>query len=479
MSMDPYGSDMGYVGPPPVGATGPQSTGGFFDALFNSTPGRMLAESPGLLSSIGYSTFRGSNTLLRGGSKSSLFNLNKSSQGGFVRRVLQNNAPRPRNIRQFTDLSIFADPSRGLYSPFGIGSFLGNNRGGRFLAKKMAGIDVVEGERAFGPGLFSSISAGVRIDRLERKAAKGSTKAASRLTQVDRNLETLARMNLPSTSIQVGNAPIGMSNMTAGQRLAAVRQSLGPNATSQEVRQAYLASRSQMVTVGRGVARPGYQRAISAIARGEEGVRGNLMASSMSGATTGYLSGYARGALGYGGKAGLFGRAAEGAASAEARFMSAVTKAFGEEGMLTRSAGRVLGGDAAKAYLQSTAGKAFFRDIGLKGVGKLATSGGARMLAARGAALAIPGLQVVAALSFAYDIGQMMGEGLRGAINLVRDANVSLRGSINKPAFGMGYKDTEAAATSRARGVMAIQNSRLNMRSLLGSEAGMMAAHYG
>jgi hypothetical protein len=45
--------------------------------------------------------------------------------------------------------------------------------------------------------------------------------------------------------------------------------------------------------------------------------------------------------------------------------------------------------------------------------------------------------------------------------------------------FGMGYNDTEAAATSRARGVMAIQNSRLNARSMLGSEAGMMAAHFG
>jgi hypothetical protein len=45
--------------------------------------------------------------------------------------------------------------------------------------------------------------------------------------------------------------------------------------------------------------------------------------------------------------------------------------------------------------------------------------------------------------------------------------------------FGTGFKDNEVAATSRARGVMAIQNSRLNARSLLGSEASMMAAHFG
>jgi hypothetical protein len=54
-----------------------------------------------------------------------------------------------------------------------------------------------------------------------------------------------------------------------------------------------------------------------------------------------------------------------------------------------------------------------------------------------------------------------------------------MKGTINKPLFGMGYKDTEVAATSRARGVMAIQNSQLNARSALGSEASMMAAHFG
>jgi len=73
----------------------------------------------------------------------------------------------------------------------------------------------------------------------------------------------------------------------------------------------------------------------------------------------------------------------------------------------------------------------------------------------------------------------MAGEVIKSGINFARDANKSLQGSINKPMFGMGYKDTEAAATSRARGVMAIQNSRLNARSMLGSEAAMMAAHYG
>lgn len=64
-------------------------------------------------------------------------------------------------------------------------------------------------------------------------------------------------------------------------------------------------------------------------------------------------------------------------------------------------------------------------------------------------------------------------------INFAKEAFISMQGTINKPLFGTGYVDNEVAASSRARGVMAIQNSRLNARSLLGSEASMMAAHFG
>ena len=78
-----------------------------------------------------------------------------------------------------------------------------------------------------------------------------------------------------------------------------------------------------------------------------------------------------------------------------------------------------------------------------------------------------------------YDLGKMAGEVVKSGINLAKDAGKSLQGDIYKPSFGAGYKDTEAAATSRSRGVMAIQNSRLNARSMLGSEGAMMAAHYG
>lgn len=105
---------------------------------------------------------------------------------------------------------------------------------------------------------------------------------------------------------------------------------------------------------------------------------------------------------------------------------------------------------------------------------KLAGAAGTRALG-----LAMPGLNVIGTASLVYDLTKMAGQAFISAGNLAKDAVKSMQGSLQKPLFGMGYKDNEVAATSRARGVMAIQNSRLNARSMLGSEAGMMAAHFG
>jgi hypothetical protein len=79
----------------------------------------------------------------------------------------------------------------------------------------------------------------------------------------------------------------------------------------------------------------------------------------------------------------------------------------------------------------------------------------------------------------AHDLAMMGGKLVGTGINTAIDAGRSIKGSIDKPVFGMGYRDNSVAATSRQRGVMAISNSRLNMRSALGSEAAMMHAHFG
>jgi hypothetical protein len=101
------------------------------------------------------------------------------------------------------------------------------------------------------------------------------------------------------------------------------------------------------------------------------------------------------------------------------------------------------------------------------------------MGATRFAGAAMTPLNVLSTGQLMYDIGKGIGKMAVGGINFAKDAMKSMQGTINKPMFGTGFKDNEVAATSRARGVMAIQNSRLNARSLLGSEAGMMAAHFG
>lgn len=69
--------------------------------------------------------------------------------------------------------------------------------------------------------------------------------------------------------------------------------------------------------------------------------------------------------------------------------------------------------------------------------------------------------------------------GTNVVVNEVKAGLHSFMGQIGKDPMGMGYRDTEAAATSRQRGVMAIANSRLNARSLLGNEAQLMAQHFG
>jgi hypothetical protein len=142
------------------------------------------------------------------------------------------------------------------------------------------------------------------------------------------------------------------------------------------------------------------------------------------------------------------------------------------------SAGGAFGGNALMRGIGGgkTIGTGFkMMRAGARSEGMLAMRlGGTRMLGA-----AMGPLSIISNAQLMYDIGKGVGKIAVGGMNFAKDAIKSMQGSINKPMFGTGFKDNEVAATSRSRGVMAIQNSRLNARSLLGSEAGMMAAHFG
>lgn len=200
----------------------------------------------------------------------------------------------------------------------------------------------------------------------------------------------------------------------------------------------------------------------------EIGTRGNMLVSSLGGEGTQFLGGFARGAMGFADAGGLSTAAQKGAARAIEKATTALGKAYGTAGAIGRKSGtRYLGTEGAQALLK----RGLYSELGFGGLAKFAGSkAGAQVLVGRAAGTALKVASPIGTAMLVYDLAKMGGEIVKSGINLARDAEKSLQGSFSKPTFGMGYRDTEAAATSRSRGVMAIQNSRLNARSMLGSE---------
>lgn len=127
------------------------------------------------------------------------------------------------------------------------------------------------------------------------------------------------------------------------------------------------------------------------------------------------------------------------------------------------------GGRAVSAAAQ--AGK-----YGKAGMQVMRTAG---LMAGRVGLMAIPGVNVAMAAWMVYDLAKigtkLAGYGGRVAAEGIR----SFQGGLNTGIMDQNFRDSEAAKTSRSRGVQAIQNSRLNARSVLGNEAGYMASHFG
>jgi hypothetical protein len=465
---------------------------------------RMMENIPGIAASLGFAQYRASNTLMRGGFqdnrkgygfKDKRFRSGPGKLGGFTasgelvqpkasayygtrsRRAklagaagtsegkmalgkgsrVNHLTARPRALTRFNSLAMFnASQNSAHYSPF---QMVAKLSGGRAIKNEAfrkavygadATVDSLKGEQVFQRGMLSMITTGRRTDILERKAAKGSGRATKKLATAQEQVRRLAGMNNPAmlqgkSTVQVAagmrNAPIGsaMQAMSPSQRLAAARAA-GPTATM-----------SPMAT---------------ALSGGNKvGLTGNLMASA--GATQGsrFVQGYFRGALGQMDAGGLTDDAMRGASKAVSHIQTAI-KAAGIQGPFDE---RVLKGSVVKNL------------GGFTNALKVATKSkeGAMVLGGRAGIMAVPGLNLLATASLVYDLGKMGGELVKSGVNLARDAVKSMKGSIDKPMFGMGYKDNEVAATSRSRGVMAIQNSRLNARSMLGSEGSMMAAHFG
>lgn len=125
--------------------------------------------------------------------------------------------------------------------------------------------------------------------------------------------------------------------------------------------------------------------------------------------------------------------------------------------------------------------KGILKSLGTKGAMTAIKHGGARVglaVAGEAALAAVPGLNLIFAADMAYQLAKLGGLAVKAGINFGKAGMKSMQGDMNSGMFG-SYKDDEVRATSRARGVAAIQNSRLNARSLLGSEGAMMASHFG
>jgi hypothetical protein len=466
---------------------------------------RMMEHMPGVTASLMFAQGRGANTILAGGG---YMDFEKSSARRAARhrildergRLTERNArqfsfgskraaeaakmgdgvpkmnflgssrlnhltARPRAARRFHSLSVFSNTNvTGAYSPFqaflGLGRFEKTQR----MMQGFVGDAHVVGPTTMGPGLLSAISAGRRMDVLENRAIRGgkiSPRMSRKLEKFDRSIDALAEMNLGTKVEKVGGIRQAAYSPRPNLGVGAPYQGIKYVSGAEQLRQS--PARAGFIGQGASFAALDANRSLANV-----GLRGDVLVSVLPGQTTRYLGGYMRTAAGKG--AGVFGDALDGRKKAldaiKQVLPAGATDDMAEKFLMSK----LRGGDGIRAGMKA-------HDVTVKAIAQ--NTAARNVMLTRGAGIALRTANVLGTASLAYDLGKMAGEVVVSGINLARDAYKSVQGSINKPAFGMGYQDTEAAATSRARGVMAIQNSRLNARSVLGSEAGMMAAHFG
>ncbi len=117
---------------------------------------------------------------------------------------------------------------------------------------------------------------------------------------------------------------------------------------------------------------------------------------------------------------------------------------------------------------------------GIKGFGAEGAAGlMGRFAGSKGLALGLRAAGPIGWIMLARDLGKMAGKVVSHTAKTFMEAGSELMRPLNGAPLSGTFKDNAVAATSRQRGVAAIANSRLNMRSMLGNEAAMMAAHFG
>lgn len=385
----------------------------------------VLSHLPGATTAMGWNAWRGANTLINGG-------FNPGNRGT---RFSNHNPLRPRTWGRMSDVTTINN--MGGYSPFDIlsrsadwgtrrvmGSQIGNMGYDRYSALRRSGIldrDIARQlkDGTIGKGEFFSSGTLSRISAGNR-ILRGSGETGQLLTNLGR-LDPRLKMSI---SIGGGAAPTQSGMM-------------------------------------------------------------HYMMSSMGGRYSQFASGYLGGT--WAGAPTAVERQNLVRAGTKSAYLGGVDRAVhhlasgGLEGS-TKAGFRIASSEAGQRLAAST-GKAVGERVGLGSIGhvaKISGKGAAAMVGGKVAMMATgPVGTALMAAWMAYDLTKMGMSALGGAVTLAKDAVQSAQGSIAKPVMGMGYRDTTVAATSRQRGVMAIQNSRLNARSVLGTEGAQMAAHFG
>lgn len=391
---------------------------------------------------------------------------------------------RPSAVNRFTTLrALTGDPSLG-YTPFQSSAVLNAvvNRSARLRTRiGLSGMDTTK-EKAFSGGVLGRITALNKLNNAENIIARGPGSSKFAQARYLRALET--RGGIATNALKVAN----LTNPVAGT--AAVR-SAGSTAVRSVIDNAR-ASRAAGAGVPAdlmGRARAARSAATTAATTAENtrrmqaalGNTSRFVSSEMTPGvftnkiTAGYL-GIINASEMTAGQSRLFNRVV-------GRVGASSTDALGRQAIRTLKADLSVGGKFSGGLLRQSRGGVEM----LKVAGKYAASGGSKLAATKFGAMgatrvagaALAPLNVLATGQLIYDLAKGAGKVAVKGVNFAKDAMKSMQGTINKPMFGSGFKDNEVAATSRSRGVMAIQNSRLNARSLLGAEASMLAAHFG
>lgn len=323
----------------------------------------------------------------------------------------------------------------------------------------------------FSGGIIGRLGA---VEKLERRAAKGRSTLKG-----DMNLARIAGMNAPPR--QPGNRLPATRNPITGRFMANPANRFGvQNALTQSI----------MDKTAVGTALTSAERAILTV-EGVSGIKSKNFMKNM------YSTGMGEGFRTHFGAEKVIGGHTMMATDYQEKLIKGLSSYFETQPGVVRAPGSRLpaqrgpggrfisnpGNNRASLMALEAVDKGIIKTLGIKGTSKAISMGGSRVAlgaAAEIAKKAVPGLNLLFAADMAYQLSKLAGKGIAAGINFGKDGMKSMQGNMYNGILNAGsYKDDEVRATSRARGVAAIQNSRLNARSLLGSEGAMMAAHFG